>query len=269
MFSSKIKLGLGLIGIGREWGYVQSTIPNESDALNFLNDAYKLNIDFFDTAPAYGLSENRFGEFLNSLSEVQKRRIKIASKFGEHWDIKTNDTHVDHSYNALCKSIDQSLYRLGRVDILQLHKSTLQVLMSEDLKRAIDYAKKKGIKVFGASVSDIQSGYFVCESDIFSIIQLPYNITNTTFEEVIDLAIQKNKYVLINRPFGMGKILYKNTIENSDKILCQIEAYKFILQKKFSGVILSGTKSIQHLQENIESFNIALKQITDESVSII
>ncbi len=140
--------------------------------------------------------------------------------------------------------------------------------MSEDLKRAIDYAKKKGIKIFGASISDIKSGFFVCESDIFSVIQLPYNIKNTSFEAVIDLAIQKNKYILINRPFGMGNILYENTNNNSDKISCQVDAYKFILRKQFHGVILSGTKSVQHLQENIKSFQIALKQITDESVII-
>ncbi|MGA2796040.1 MAG: hypothetical protein ABSE63_00530, partial [Thermoguttaceae bacterium] len=120
-----------------------------------------------------------------------------------------------------------------------------------------DYARGKGISRFGASVSDLESGRMVCESKEFSVIQCPYNMENAKFGEIIDLAEAKQKLVLTNRPFGMGKLLYDEAREAVDKKVRQIEAYAFILQKKFHGYILSGTKSLEHLCENLETFKIA------------
>jgi aryl-alcohol dehydrogenase-like predicted oxidoreductase len=252
-----VKLGLGLIGIGRQWGHADVEVPEEARVFEFLKGAYDLNVDFFDCAASYGSSEERLGKFLQTLSREQRDRITIATKFGDHWDDKTKNSYVDHSFDALRTSLDRSLSRLGKIDILQLHKTTLQVLESDDIRQAWDYAREKGISRFGASVSDLESGRMVCESDVFSIIQFPYNMENAMFGEIIDLAEEKHKLVLTNRPFGMGKLLYDEAQAAIDKKKRQIEAYSFILQKKFHGYILSGTKSLGHLRENIEAFRIA------------
>jgi aryl-alcohol dehydrogenase-like predicted oxidoreductase len=256
-----ITLGLGLIGIGREWGHAAIHVPEEADVLAFLNGAYDLGVEYFDTAASYGSSEERLGKFLRTLSGEQRDRITVSTKFGDHWDDRTQNSYVDHSFDALRASLDRSFARLGKIDILQLHKTTPQVLKSDDLKRALDYARGKGVSVFGASVSDVESGRMVCESDVFSLIQCPYNTENTKFGEIIDLAEEKHKLVLVNRPFGMGKMLYNGAQEALDKNTRQIEAYKFILQKKFHGYILSGTKSLKHLRENLEAFQIAARSV--------
>lgn len=254
---SNVKLGLGLIGIGRQWGHAEVEVPEEARAIAFLKGAYNLNVEFFDCAASYGSSEERLEIFLRTLSSEQRERITVATKFGDHWDDKTRNSYVDHSFEALRASLDRSISRLGRIDILQLHKTTPQVLQSDDLKRALDYAREKGVSRFGASVSDLESGRMVCESDVFSVIQCPYNMENATFGEIIDLAEEKHKLVLTNRPFVMGKFLYNEDHEIADKKARQIEAYSFILRKKFHGYILSGTKSLVHLRENIEAFRIA------------
>ncbi len=254
---SNVKLGLGLIGIGRQWGHADIEVPEEARALEFLKGAYDLNVDFFDCAASYGSSEERLGKFLRTLSREQRDRITVSTKFGDHWDDKTQNSYVDHSFEALRASLDRSISRLGRIDILQLHKTSPQVLKSDDLWRALDYARGKGISRFGASVSDLESGRMVCGSNIFSIIQFPYNLENAKLGEIIDLAEEKNILVLTNRPFGMGKMLYDENKEILNKKTRQIEAYAFILQKKFHGFILSGTKSLEHLRENIDAFGIA------------
>ncbi|MGD0655782.1 MAG: aldo/keto reductase [Thermoguttaceae bacterium] len=257
MLHPDIKLGLGLIGIGRQWGHAAIQVPEETDVLEFLKGAYELGIDFFDTAASYGSSEERLGKFLRTLNPGQRERISVSTKFGDHWDGRAGNSYVDHSFDALVASLDRSLSRLGKIDVLQLHKTTPQALKSDDLKRALDYARGKGVTRFGASVSDLESGRMVCESDVFSIIQCPYNAENAKFGEIIDLAEEKHKLVLTNRPFGMGKMLYNENQEVLDKKTRQIEAYKFILRKKFHGFILSGTKSLEHLRENIEAFRLA------------
>ncbi|MBP2630236.1 MAG: hypothetical protein H6Q70_864 [Firmicutes bacterium] len=251
-----MQLGLGLIGIGRSWGYKVSTVPEEQEVIAFLNNAMNAGITFFDTAPAYGVSEVRFGNFLKTLDKEQRSKIVVATKFGEFYDEESLSTYVDHSYKALCKSVDKSIDRLGVINILQLHKTNPEVLKSADLLNSMQYAKQKGINVFGASVSDIESGRIVCENDIFSVIQIPYNIHLDYLEDILELAKNRNKFVIINRPFNMGEMMYKSSTQ--EELIS--EAFKFITKRAFHGVILTGTKSIQHLQENIRGFQNALEK---------
>jgi aryl-alcohol dehydrogenase-like predicted oxidoreductase len=255
---SKVELGAGLIGIGRKWGHVETSIPSEEEVTAFLNFAYQNEIRYFDTAPAYGSSEQRLGKFLATLSTNERENVIVATKFGEHWNPESQTTYVDHSFDALVNSLDQSVKRLGKVDVLQVHKSSPDVLGSEDLYKAIDYAKKLGIQKFGASVSDIASAQIVCHSNVFSVVQLPYNSLNTTFSDVIQEALERDKLVVINRPFNMGETLYQ-TREAKDPQSLRTDAYKFIVNSIPMGLVLTGTKSISHLRENIDAFAEANK----------
>lgn len=254
VFESELRLGAGLIGIGRKWGHIETQIPSERQAQHFLDYAYQNGIRYFDTAPSYGTSEQRLGIFLSSLSEEEKEDLIVATKFGEHWNEENESAYADHSFKALKRSIDQSIDRLGKIDILQVHKTSPLVLSSDDLYAAIDYARKQGVQRFGASVSDVDSAQMVCESDVFSVIQLPYNLSNTTFSDVISEALNRDKLVVVNRPFNMGATLY--TVQgNLDEKSLRIEAYRLIANSIPVGVVLTGTKSPSHLQENIEAFN--------------
>lgn len=250
-----IHLGSGLIGIGRKWGHKDSAIPNEQTVIDFLSYATELGIFYFDTAASYGYSEERLGKFLSILSPQKREQLIIATKFGDHWDSKKQEAYVDHSYDALKTSLDLSLKLLKKIDLLYLHKAHIQALKSSEVEKAFKYARAQGIKYFGASVSDKEAAQFALNNDFYSVIQLPYNIANPIFSEIIDAATQKGKIIVINRPFNMGAVLYKNNADNDDKT----EVFKFIIQKKFNGFILTGTKSSQHLQENYKSFIKAQK----------
>lgn len=253
-----IHLGLGLIGIGREWGFAKSQIPDEKSVLKFLEYAFNLGITFFDTAASYGLSEERFGRFLRLLTTEERSRIMVATKFGDHWNAGSQTAFIDHSREALCKSLDNSLRHLGKIDILQLHRPNPAVLKSDDVRQAFEYARKQGITVMGASVSDLESGNIACDDDLFSVIQLPYNSANKKLETIIDKTKEKNKLLLINRPYNMGETM-QSPVTSPDGV--RIEAFRLIIDKKFRGVVLTGTKSEKHLRENWESFQKALSII--------
>lgn len=246
-----IHLGAGLIGIGRKWGVVDSPIPSEEDSLDFLSEALKLGIFHFDTAASYATSEERLGKFLDTLSSEQRNKLIIATKFGDHWDFEKNEPYVDHSYEALKESLDRSLSWLKKIDLLYLHKARIDALKSSDVEKAFAYAKSKGIHTFGASVSDIEGAEYALSNDFYSVIQLAYNTDKTIFASIIDRATQQGKKVVINRPFNMGK-----NAEN------KVDAFSFILQKKFNGFILTGTKSTAHLQENYDAFALAQKALS-------
>ncbi len=240
-----IDLGIGLIRIGREWGHLQQPVPSEAEALAFLEHAIELGIRYFDTAPSYGVSEQRFGRFLHGVPEKLRRELTIATKFGEHWNTEIGQPYVDHSYDALRRSLDRSLAELGRVDVLQLHKTTPEVLKSVDLARAWDYARSLGIAKLGASVSDLDSAELTIADPQYWCIQLPLNRAKRRFESAVEAATRRGLFIAVNRPYAMGAMTPGP------------DAFRYLLERGFNGVILTGTANRRHLDENWEAFHQA------------
>jgi aryl-alcohol dehydrogenase-like predicted oxidoreductase len=249
-----VQLGLGLIGIGRPWGYRPTETPGDGEARSFLESAWRRGIRYYDTAASYGASEQRLGGFLKTLSREERAPLTIATKFGEHWDAAAGQPYVDHSYAALKASLDRSMERLGGIDVLQLHKTTPEVLRSAELGRAWEYAAALGIAVTGPSVSDLESARIAVESG-YGVMQLPYHVEDTRFEAILDAAAGKGMQIVVNRPFAMGKIVYDGGPEGAFGRM--VGAFRFILARRFDGVILSGTKSAGHLEENWRAFEEA------------
>jgi len=249
-----IEFALGTIGIGKPWGFANPEVPDERRAHELLERAFTLGVRYFDTAPSYGVSEQRIAAFLATLPPAARAALRIATKFGEHWDAARGEPFVDHTYDALRRSLDGSIERLGRIDFLQLHKTSLAVLRSADLARAWEYAAALGITAIGASVSDAESAELAIDNPAYSILQLPYNAAQEAFGTAIDRAAARGMHVAVNRPFGMGRMLYEN------RELTKADAFAFILRRNFNGVILSGTKSPAHLEENYRAFQDALER---------
>jgi aryl-alcohol dehydrogenase-like predicted oxidoreductase len=231
-----IELGLGLLSIGRPWGHRREAPPPERDAFALLEKAAALGIRFFDTAPAYGTSEAILGRFLRESGA----HAVVSTKMGEWWDPESGTSTVDHSYDALAGSIDRSLERLGRIDILQLHKATAACLATRDVSRAVEYARQCGIREFGASVSDLAAAQAASQTGWCSYLQFPFNQANTALAPIFQLGLKS----ILNRPLAMGAIH------------ASAEAFAFIRRQSFEGVVLTGTKSIRHLVDNHAAFYV-------------
>jgi aryl-alcohol dehydrogenase-like predicted oxidoreductase len=246
----RVQLGLGLIGIGKPWGVVPNAVPTEQAAIALLEFAYALGIRYFDTAPSYGdgVSEDRIGRFLRSLAPEQRATVTAATKFGEHWNADAGEPYADHSFDALRRSLERSVERMGRLDVLQLHKTTPAALASEDVARAWELATSLGIGRIGPSVSEIESARLAIADPRYSVMQLPYNASYTALEPAFEGAAARGMSLVVNRPFAMGAIAGKKR-----------DAFRFILQRQFTGVILTGTTSREHLRKNWAAFQSASK----------
>lgn len=253
-----VSLGLGLLSIGRAWGYRQGLPPAEEDALALLDHAVLKGVTFFDTAPAYGTSERIFGRFLKNLG-ASAPGFTVSTKIGEHWNAEDQSGFTDHSYDALCRSLDRSLERLGRIDLLQIHKASVAALASKDVERAIAYAESNGIEAFGASVGDLGAARLACASGAYTVIQLPYNRLSTGMAPAFAMARNAGLKVLVNRPFGMGRMVPDGTGETVHALR---EALAFILEQPFDGIVLTGTRSSVHLDEALAAFQAAVRSRT-------
>jgi aryl-alcohol dehydrogenase-like predicted oxidoreductase len=248
-------LGLGLIGIGRKWGVAESSVPTEVETQEFLQGAFELGIRYFDTAPAYGYSEERLGKWFQGLSSQQQAEITIATKCGEFWDFDTQAPYRSYTFEQLKQSIDLSFQRLGRIDILQLHGTTPQVLEdSEGIHKAFEYAQFLGVKKLGASISDFAAFPTVVNMREWEVIQFPHNELYPASSELISAALKHHKALVTNRPFGMGELAARD--RNG-----KVAAYRFVLNDILDGIILTGTKSLSHLKENLELFAEAQRSL--------
>jgi aryl-alcohol dehydrogenase-like predicted oxidoreductase len=242
-----VQLGLGLIGIGRPWGYVPGEPPPERDALDLLAYALELGVRVFDTAPSYGSSEERLAKFLRSLTADERRELVVATKFGEHWDRAKAAPFVDHSFDALRRSLDRSLARLGPFEILQLHMTRPEVLRSDDLARAWEYALSLGVLMIGPSVSDPESARIAIAEPRYSCLQIPLSLERPDFAEWAGAAGDRGMWVAVNGPLARGKLA------SSLK-----DAFEFVLRHSFRGAILTGTRTKAHLRQNWDAFHAAL-----------
>ena len=246
-----VQFGLGLVSLGRRWGFRPAPLPSVEEAQQLLSFAVELGITVFDTAPAYGSSEMRTGEFLRTLAPGERQRLTIATKCGEHWDPARESTWVDHSEPALRQSLAGSLELLGKIDVLQVHKTTAEVLRNPGLWRVLDAARAQGIAQIGASVSDLEAGRLACEIDAINLIQMPYNIRFSKLEPLFEWSSERGKQVWTNRPFASGAMIYEDPVPKTD-------AYGFVLKRAFTGAILTGSTNCDHLREDWQDFHRAL-----------
>jgi D-threo-aldose 1-dehydrogenase len=104
----------------------------ETDSLHLLRHAWGRGIRHFDTAPFYGhgLSEHRFGAALRAyprdafvLSTKVGRMLRPQPTAAPAPDRLPFDVVYDYGYDAVLRSVEDSLQRLGlaRIDIAYIH----------------------------------------------------------------------------------------------------------------------------------------------------
>jgi aryl-alcohol dehydrogenase-like predicted oxidoreductase len=203
----------------------------------------------FDTAASYGGSEEKFGHWLATLDGATRASLFVATKFGEHWDETRGEPFDDHSRDALVHSLERSITRLGRIDLLQVHKTTPAVLESSALDDALSEARRAGIPHLGASVREEVSARLAIADPRFSQVQFPYNLDDPRFSEIIDEATAAGKLVWTNRPLKMGALVGADA--TPDELT---RCFGFVLTKRFTGAVLCGTASANHLRANLMAF---------------
>lgn len=246
---SGVQFGLGLLEIGREWGYRPSGVPDERGAVEFLRGAFEMGVRLFDTAPSYAYSEERLGLFLKELTPEQRATVTVATKFGETWDFARGEPVTAHDYDSLMNSLENSYRLLGRIDVLQVHKSTPAVLRSGEVRCALDDARGMGVSLLGASLKDLESAVIVCTEHPFMQMQFPFNAQNRSMLPAIGEARATGRQIYTNRPFGEGRL-----IQEGGSVRTCVEA---VVREQFDGAVLFGTRSLEHLQENLAAFEAA------------
>ena len=247
-------LGLGTVLFGRNEGLKypgQPTVLSDSRMRELLALCRDSGINFLDTAPAYGASEERLGEMLAG----ERQNWVISSKVGEQF--KRGQSCFDFTPGYARKSIERSLSRL-RTDYLDLalvhsNGDDVDIIDKYGIIDALLDLKKKGvIRAIGFSSKTVSGGIMALENGCDAVM-VTHNPWYQGEAEVIDLAHQKGKGVLVKKPFDSGRFGGQN------KGFQAAECLEFVLSHPGVSSVLIGTGNPGHLAENIKSALAAVR----------
>ena len=238
-------LGLGTVKFGRNQKikYPTFDLPSDEAICQLIDDAQSYGINLLDTAPAYGIAEERLGKLLGT----RRSDFVLITKTGE--EFANGESTYDFSAEHTRLSIERSLKRLGtnRIDCVLVHcpRNDFEVLSKSPVIETLQQIKERGdIRSFGASTNSIEGGMFAL--DVCDVVMVTYALDHTKEEAVIRRARELGKGVLIKKGLGSGSLAGGGAPRSVAENLRPVVALDGV-----SSLII-GTINRAHLRENVE-----------------
>lgn len=240
-------LGLGTVKLGRDQGVKYPngfSIPDDKQARELLALARELGINLIDTAPAYGISEERLGPLLAG----QRNEWVIVSKVGEEFE--NGRSRFDFSAEHTRFSVERSLKRLrtDRIELMLVHSdgNDLDILTNSDVYQTLAELKQEGkILAFGLSGKTVEGGLLALEQGDCAMVT--YNLNEKAERPVIDYAAAHGKGILIKKALASGHACLK---PGEDPVRSSFEL--LFSHPGVSGAIV-GTINTGHLRDNVRT----------------
>lgn len=175
------ELVLGSVQLGLAYGAANRTgMPSHGAALKLVHRAADAGITKFDTARAYGESENRLGEALEARSGI--RTVTKLSPLAE----LLPDAPRDDVREAVDRSIWASLLALrrARLDCLLLHRAAHMFAFNGWVwERLLEHLEEGTVLSLGVSVQTPEEALSALNCFDVSHIQLPFNLLDWRWRE--------------------------------------------------------------------------------------
>jgi aryl-alcohol dehydrogenase-like predicted oxidoreductase len=186
---------LGTAQLGLAYGRTNA-VGNLSDgaALALLEAAYESGVREIDTARAYGLSEQRIGEFVRTHGV---RELRILTKLAPLQDLTPEAREADVT-SAVRQSLETSLanLHLDRLPVLMLHRpdhaDSFGGAVLSELRR---WRENGAIETLGASVNVANELAQVMTHPDFGHIQLPYNLLDRRWPGTLEKDVSRTFHV--------------------------------------------------------------------------
>jgi pyridoxine 4-dehydrogenase len=252
------RLGFGTMRLtGRGiWG----PPADRAEALRTLERLPELEVNFIDTADAYGpnIAEELLREALNPF-----KGIVVATKGGfartgpDKWTALGRPEYLIQQAYTSCQ-------RLGveRIDLWQLHRIDPKVPRDEQfgaVKWLLDNGVIRYAGLSEVSVADIQAASRVFE---VATVQNRYNLVDRASEDVLDYCARQNIGFIPWFPLAAGDLaapgsLLDNIAKRHGVAPSQI-ALAWILKRSPVMLPIPGTSKVAHLEENVAAVSVEL-----------
>ena len=274
---SEIGLGAWQLGNNSGWQGI-----SEKEAFELVERSLEYGINFFDTAPNYGLgsSEERLGK---AVKGVDRDKIVINTKFGH-----TDSGITNYNSDYIRESLEGSLKRLqvDYVDSLIIHSPPIGYLDGNKndhyqiLERLIEEGK---IKSYGASLDRYEEMSLLMNTTNAKVIEVFFNILHQDASRAFGLAKEKQVGIIAKIPLDSGwlsgkydakstfydirKRWSRKDIEHRAHLVNRVKeilnvkdnlaqkAISFCLAYDAVSTVIPGNINIAQLTSNVESIN--------------
>jgi aryl-alcohol dehydrogenase-like predicted oxidoreductase len=258
-------LGLGTVKFGRnsDLKYTENfNLPEKKELVALLQCAKDAGVNLLDTAPAYGVSEERLGELLHK----DRHSWIISTKVGEEytWNPATGQgtSHFDFSAKHTRFSVERSLKRLGTdyLDLVLIHSNgdDEKILQETDCIPTLEKLKQEGwIRAFGMSTKTLAGS--LAAIDACDAVMLVYNLEYRDEEAAMEKAAALNKGILLKKVLASGRI----RSSAQDPIANPIEeVFDLVYAQKGVTSAIIGTINLQHLRTNLATALSSQQRLT-------
>ena len=252
---------MGLRG-PRTWGV---RVVSDEAADQFLNRVLDVGINFIDTSPDYGVSEERIGRYIGS----RRDEYFVATKCGCVYTQLDDHLDINHVWKAdvVKRNLETSLTRLqtDHIDLLQFHGGDRESLCREGLIELLRGFRDEGTIRFMGVSSSLPALPALIDLGEFDTFQIPYSCLAPEHSDLITSAAESGAGIIVRGGIAHGgpdaeiqRPALNAVWEQArlDEILPEtMSRAEFILRYTIShphcDTTIVGTCSSQHLAENI------------------
>lgn len=190
------KLTLGTVQLGMEYGIAnENGKPDLEKSFSILQASLDQGINSFDTARAYGNSEEVLGKFF-TLKE-SKPEVVFTTKFKIMPETGVTSSNIERQVSSFA---EQSLQRLNikKLPIYMLHDAKDMIQYGDIIPKTLKRLKEKGlISLAGVSVYNPEEAEEMLKWDIYEAVQMPINIFDQRMINSGTLKRLKDKGIIV------------------------------------------------------------------------
>lgn len=288
---SQIGLGAWQLGVGSGWSPL-----SDNEAHSIVHEALALGINFFDTAPNYGLGtgEERLGE---ALKIRDRSSVVINTKFGH-----TSNGKMDYRSKTIRSSLEGSLRRLKTdyVDSLIIHNPPKELLdgKNTDHYEIFEKLKVEGkIKAYGASVDTAEEMRLLMDSTGSQVIEAFFNIHFQGVSDAFEQAMEQQVAIIAKIPLDSGWLTgkynaqstftgirerwSKHDIRTRSRLVGKVRdilgpdlplpsaAIAFCLTYDAVSTVIPGALNLDQLHQNVKSIQMQLPEAVIQSLQTL
>jgi len=260
------QLGYGSMGLRgpNTWGV---RVVSDDDAEAFLHRVLDSGINFIDTSPDYGVSEERIGRFLSS----RRDEFFLATKCGCDPVQHADHLEVAHTWtkDVLRRNVETSLKRLqcDTIDVLQFHGGEAHILQQRGLIDTLEDFRAEGLIRFLGVSSSLPQLPAMIALGVFDTFQIPFSCLAPQHGALIKQAGESGAGIILRGGVAQGgpdaeiqRPALNEVWEqaNLEELLPQGMTkaqmiLRFTLSHRYCHTTIVGTCNPQHLNENLHA----------------
>jgi pyridoxine 4-dehydrogenase len=241
---------------------------DHDESIRVLKRAVELGINFIDTADSYGpnVSEELIAEALHPYPAD----LVIGTKGGllrtgpDQWPVDASPKHLQEALEGSLKRL-----QVEQIDLYQLHRIDPNVPAEESfkfLKKAQEEGKIKHIGLSEVTVENIKQAQQFFE---VTTVQNMYAVDNRKWESVLTYCEEQNIAFIPWFPLSAGNVTAQEKLQmvaRKKGVSVHQVALSWLLHHSDRILLIPGTSSVAHLEENVKAGEI---ELTDDEMELL